>query len=57
MHAALLIAVVAGCVAFQAFFAAGEIALVAADEIKIRAAHERGVAAARPVARMLERRD
>jgi len=57
MHAALLIAIVAGCVAFQAFFAAGEIALVAADEIKVRAAHERGVEAARPVVRMLERRD
>ncbi len=57
MRPSLLIATVAGCVACQAFFAAGEIALVAADELKVRAAHERGVAAAKPVSRMLERRD
>ena len=57
MRSVTLIATVAACVACQAFFAAGEIALVVADELKVRAEHERGVAAAKPVARMLERRD
>ena len=50
-------ATIATCLAAQAFFAAGEIALVAADEIKIRAEQLRGDRTARVLARLLERRD
>jgi len=57
MNIVSLCAVVAACVACQAFFAASEIALVAADEFKVRAGGERGDRAARAVARLLERRD
>jgi putative hemolysin len=52
-----LFAVIVACVACQAFFAASEVALVAADEFKARAGGERGDGAARAVARLLERRD
>jgi CBS domain containing-hemolysin-like protein len=57
MTLALLIAVIAGCLLLQAFFAASEIALVAADELKIRAGRERGDQAARVLSRLLDRRD
>lgn len=49
--------VVAACVAVQAFFAAGEISLVTADEIKVRAETERGAEDARLLGRLLEGRD
>jgi magnesium and cobalt exporter, CNNM family len=47
----------AACLAVQAFFAASEIALVMADELKLRAETERGQADARVLSRLLERRD
>jgi len=53
---ALLIVLVA-CLALQAFFAASEIALVSADELKVRAEGERGSGAARTLGWLLERRD
>jgi putative hemolysin len=52
----LLITLVA-CLALQAFFAASEIALVSADELKVRAEGERGGRAARTLGWLLERRD
>lgn len=52
-----VIAAVAACVICQAFFAASEIALVAADELKVRAEHESGIKESRALSRMLERRD
>ncbi len=51
------LAAVAACVIVQAFFAASEIALVAADEAKVRAARERGERDAHLLATLLERRD
>jgi CBS domain containing-hemolysin-like protein len=48
---------VAACLFVQAFFAASEIALVMADELKLHAESERGEADARMLARLLERRD
>jgi putative hemolysin len=51
------IAAVAACVIVQAFFAASEIALVAADEAKVGAARERGERDAHLLATLLERRD
>jgi CBS domain containing-hemolysin-like protein len=48
---------VALCLVAQAFFAASEIALVAADGLKVRAEHERGDRAARVLGRLLEQRD
>jgi putative hemolysin len=53
---ALLIALVV-CLALQAFFAASEIALVSADELKVRAEGERGGRAARTLGWLLARRD
>jgi CBS domain containing-hemolysin-like protein len=53
----VLIAVVAACVILQAFFAASEIALVAADQLKVRAEHESGVEESRALSGLLERRD
>jgi putative hemolysin len=53
---ALLVIVIA-CVIFQAFFAASEIAVVAADELKVHAERERGSKHAQGLARLLERRD
>jgi CBS domain containing-hemolysin-like protein len=44
-------------VVFQAFFAASEIALVAADDLKVRAERERGDRHALVLGRLLERRD
>ena len=57
MELVVLFAVVATCVVFQAFFAASEIALVAADEIKVRAENESGVKESRALSGLLERRD
>ncbi|MGH7932397.1 MAG: hemolysin family protein [Candidatus Binataceae bacterium] len=42
MTLGMLLGIVAVCVIFQAFFAASEIALIAADELKVRAESERG---------------
>jgi putative hemolysin len=53
---ALLIAL-AACLAIQAFFAASEIALVSADELKVRAEGEGGGRAARTLGWLLSRRD
>jgi magnesium and cobalt exporter, CNNM family len=52
-----LAAVIIACVLVQAFFAASEIALVSADELKVRAESERGHAQARMLGALLERRD
>ncbi len=49
--------VVAACLIVQAFFAASEIALVAADGAKVRAERERGDRTARVLGGLLERRD
>jgi putative hemolysin len=54
--AGLLIAL-AACVLVQAFFAAGEIAVVSADELKVRAQSERGETAARMLDALLLDRD
>jgi magnesium and cobalt exporter, CNNM family len=48
---------VLACLAVQAFFAASEIALVSADELKVRAESERGEKQARLLGTLLERRD
>ena len=52
-----LIIALAACVALQAFFAASEIALVSADDLKVRAEGERGGMRARTLSWLLERRD
>ena len=52
-----LIAAVAACLLVQAFFAASEIALVSADQLKVRAESERGGAAARALESLLANRD
>ena len=52
-----LVAVLAGCIAVQAFFAASEIALVSADELKARAAGERGDERSRMLGELLANRD
>jgi CBS domain containing-hemolysin-like protein len=52
-----LLAVTAACLIVQAFFAASEIALVAADALKVRAERERGDPTAQVLGRLLERRD
>ena len=57
MSIGLLLATVIVCVIFQAFFAASEIALVAADNLKVRAERERGDRNARVLGSLLERRD
>ncbi len=57
MELAALVAAIAACVICQAFFAASEIALVAADEFKVRAEHESGIKESRALSRLLERRD
>ncbi|HVA80313.1 MAG TPA: hemolysin family protein [Candidatus Binataceae bacterium] len=57
MTLAELIAALAACVAVQAFFAAGEIAIVAADEVKVRAESERGAARSRALSALLADRD
>jgi CBS domain containing-hemolysin-like protein len=45
------------CLACEAFFAASEIALVACDEIKVKAESERGDKRAKRLAALLQRRD
>jgi magnesium and cobalt exporter, CNNM family len=57
MELGTLIAVVVACVIFQAFFAASEIALVAADELKVRAEHESGLKESRALNALLDRRE
>lgn len=57
MELALLIAAVAACVICQAFFAASEVALIAADQLKVRAEHESGNKESRALSGLLERRD
>jgi len=52
-----LIVVLAGCLAVQAFFAASEIALVSADELKVRAAGEGGHERSRMLGELLANRD
>ncbi len=57
MELAELAAIVAACVTVQAFFAASEIALVAADDAKVRAATARGEKRAPILEALLQRRD
>lgn len=57
MKLAELVAIVAACVMVQAFFAASEIALVAADDLKVRAAAARGEKRAPILEVLLQRRD
>src|SRR5208282_5712781 len=47
----------AGCLVVQAFFAASEIALVSADDLKVRAGSESGHARSRVLAELLSNRD
>jgi|SRR5579875_1717289 len=48
---------IAGCLIFQSFFSASEIAIVSADDLKLKAAAERGEKSARLLSRLLARRD
>lgn len=57
MTIAWLIAAIAACVVVQAFFAASEIAVVSADDVKVRAESERGDARARALGALLTNRD
>lgn len=57
MELAELLAIVAACVMVQAFFAASEIALVASDDVKVRAAAARGDKHAPLLEALLQRRD
>ncbi len=57
MILAEVVVVLIGCLIAQAFFSASEIALVTADEIKVRAETERGQADARMLDGLLARRD
>jgi len=57
MSIAVLLAAVLACVICQAFFAASEVALVAADDLKVHAERERGDRRAMVLGRLLERRD
>jgi putative hemolysin len=52
-----LVSAVFACVAVQAFFAASEIAVVSADEVKVRAESERGDARAHALGVLLASRD
>jgi putative hemolysin len=52
-----LIAALAGCLVVQAFFAASEIALVSADDLKVRAGSEGGHARSRVLGELLTNRD
>ncbi len=52
-----LIAALAGCLIVQAFFAASEIALVSADDLKVRAGSESGHARSRVLGGLLANRD
>ncbi|MGH7863746.1 MAG: hemolysin family protein [Candidatus Binataceae bacterium] len=57
MDAVTLAIAIAACIVVQMFFAASEIALVSADELKVRASSERGEKHARLLDRMLADRD
>jgi magnesium and cobalt exporter, CNNM family len=57
VHVAELGAILVACVMVQAFFAASEIALVAADDVKVRAAAARGEKRAPILEALLLRRD
>jgi putative hemolysin len=57
MNIIVLLATVLACVICQAFFAASEVALVAADDLKVHAERERGDRRAMVLGRLLERRD
>jgi len=52
-----LIAALAGCLVVQAFFAASEIALVSADDLKVRAGSEGGHERTRVLGELLANRD
>ncbi|HVN89336.1 MAG TPA: hemolysin family protein [Candidatus Binataceae bacterium] len=52
-----VIGALAACIVTQAFFAASEIALVAADDLKVRAERLSGDKSARVLGRLLENRD
>lgn len=57
MTAAWLIVALFGCLLVQAFFAASEIALVSADDLKVRAESEGGNARSRVLGELLANRD
>jgi CBS domain containing-hemolysin-like protein len=57
MSIVVLLATVLACVICQAFFAASEVALVAADDLKVHAQRERGDRRAVVLGRLLARRD
>ncbi len=57
MNLALLIILLFVCIAVQAFFAASEIALVSADDFKVRAESEGGHERSRILGKLLLRRD
>ena len=57
MMVASVIAALVACIAIQAFFAASEIALVSADELKVRAESEGGSKRSTMLGRLLESRD
>jgi CBS domain containing-hemolysin-like protein len=57
MTLVVLLPALVACLIVQGFFAASEIALVAADELKIRAGQERGDRAAKALNSLVERRD
>jgi putative hemolysin len=57
MNLALLIILLIVCIAVQAFFAASEIALVSADDFKVRAESEGGHERSRILGKLLLRRD
>ncbi len=57
MGLAILVLVIFTCLAVQAFFAASEIAIVSADDIKIRASSQRGSSDSRLLSSLLEHRD
>ncbi|MGA7870419.1 MAG: DUF21 domain-containing protein, partial [Candidatus Binatus sp.] len=52
-----LVVALIGCLAVQAFFAASEIALVSADDLKVRAGSEAGHARSRVLGELLANRD
>ena len=57
MTPVVLIAALLGCLLVQAFFAASEIALVSADDLKVRAESERGNTHSRMLGELLANRD
>ncbi len=57
MSIVVLLVALLVCVICQAFFAASEVALVAADDLKVHAERERGDRRAMVLGRLLERRD